>query len=65
MSKSYNNYLGLLDDQQTIIKKIKAITTNALTVDQPKNPDQCNVYNIIRLFLSPEEDINLRKKYES
>jgi tryptophanyl-tRNA synthetase len=54
-----------LDDQQTIIKKIKAITTNALTVDQPKNPDQCNVYNIIKLFLSPEEDINLRKKYES
>lgn len=64
MSKSYNNYIWLLDDEKTILKRVKQIPTNTQTVDEPKDPDQCNVYAICKLFLTPEEDAALRKRYE-
>jgi len=64
MSKSYNNYIWLLDDEKTILKRVKQIPTNTQTVEEPKDPDQCNVYAICKLFLTPEEDKALRKKYE-
>ena len=63
MSKSYNNYIWLLDDEKTILKRVKQIPTSALTVEESKNPDECNVYAICKLFLTPEEDETLRKRY--
>ena len=33
------------------------------TVEEPKNPDECNVYNLCKLFLTPEEDETLRARY--
>lgn len=63
MSKSYNNFLWLLDDPKVLHKKIKMIVTDALPIEAVKDPDTCNVYNILKLFLSPEEDIVVRKQY--
>lgn len=63
MSKSYNNYIWLLDDEKTILKRVKQIPTSTQTVEEPKNPDECNVYKICKLFLTSEEDEALRKKY--
>ncbi len=63
MSKSYNNYIGLLDDEKTILKKVKQIPTSVQTVEESKNPDECNVYKITKLFLTAEEDAALRKRY--
>lgn len=65
MSKSYNNYIGLLDDEKTVLKRIKQIPTDTKTVEEPKDPDVCNVYNITKLFLTEEEDVKLRKKYQA
>jgi len=65
MSKSYNNYIWLLDDEKTILKRVKQIPTSTQTVEEPKNPDECNVYNICKLFLTPEEDEILRKRYQA
>ncbi len=65
MSKSYNNYIWLLDDEKTILKRVKQIPTSTQTVEEPKNPDECNVYKICKLFLNPEEDETLRKRYEA
>ena len=65
MSKSYNNFIGLIEDENSMLKKIKQISTDTKTVEEPKNPDECNVYNITKLFLTPEEDKELRNKYEA
>lgn len=65
MSKSYNNYIWLLDDEKTILKKVKQIPTNTQTIEEPKNPDECNVYKICKLFITKEEDEILRKRYEA
>ena len=63
MSKSYHNVLSFIDDEKTFLKKIKQIPTWTQTVDEPKDPDDCNVYAILTLFLTWSEDDQLRKKY--
>jgi len=63
MSKSYNNYIGILDDEKTLLKKVKQISTDMKTVEEQKNPDECNVYKIGKLFLTPEEDQTRREQY--
>lgn len=65
MSKSYNNYIWLLDDEKTVLKRVKQISTATLTVEEVKDPDQCNVYNLCKLFLIPDEDKALRKRYQA
>jgi len=63
MSKSYNNYIWLLDDEKAVLKRVKQIPTSTQTVEEPKNPDECNVYQLCKLFLTEEEDKALREKY--
>lgn len=63
MSKSYNNYIWVLDDEKTMLKKIKQIATHTYTVEESKDPDTCNVYNILKLFLDSTEDLAIRKRY--
>jgi tryptophanyl-tRNA synthetase len=63
MSKSYNNYIGLLDDDKTVMKKVKLIPTDTKGVDEQKDPDTCNVYKILKLFLTEDENVVLRKRY--
>lgn len=65
MSKSYNNYIWLLDDEKQVLKRVKQIATDTKTVEEPKNPDECNVYKMCKLFLTPEEDVALRKRYQA
>ena len=63
MSKSYNNFISLIVDEQTLLKKIRRISTAPIPIQDPKNPDECNVYNILKLFLTPQEDEQIRQKY--
>jgi len=63
MSKSYKNDISMLDDEKNLLKKVKQISTDTKGVEEPKNPDECNVYNIMRHFLTVEEDNDMRKKY--
>lgn len=63
MSKSYNNYIGLFDEEATVQKKIKLIPTWSEWIEDPKNPDSCNVYKILKLFLQVDENNALRKRY--
>ncbi len=65
MSKSYNNYIWILDDEKTILKATKKVVSDSIPLWTPKNPDECNVYNILKLFLDEKEDENIRKKYET
>lgn len=63
MSKSYNNYIGLFDEEAAIQKKIKLIPTWSEWIEDPKDPDSCNVYKILKLFLQEDENNALRKRY--
>ncbi len=63
MSKSYNNFIWLMEDEKSLKKKIKQVATQTKTVEESKNPDECNVYNILKLFLNKKEDEAIRKRY--
>ncbi len=66
MSKSYDNFIGIFDDEKTMKKRVMSIVTGSEWVDErKKNPDECNVYNLYKVFATPEETKELRKKYES
>ncbi len=63
MSKSYNNYIGLFDDADTIRKKVARITTAAIPVEAPKDPDTCHIFALTKLFLDEPQQQALRARY--
>ena len=63
MSKSKGNVIPLFGTDAEIKKAVMGIVTDSKTPDEKKDPDQNNVYNIHKLFLSKDEDARLRPKY--
>lgn len=63
MSKSYNNFIWVFDDEKTLKKKIMSITTWSESLEEPKNPENCNVFNLIKFFASKEKQKEIAKKY--
>ena len=63
MSKSYGNTIDLFLEEKALRKQVMRIVTDPTPVEEPKDPDKCNVYKISRLFLDKEEDAALRRRY--
>ncbi|MDF1576810.1 MAG: tryptophan--tRNA ligase [Desulfobulbales bacterium] len=54
MSKSYGNTISIFLDEKELKKRVMAIVTDATPVEDPKDPDRCNLFNIFKLF-APED----------
>ena len=63
MSKSYDNFIGIFDDEATMKKKIFSIVTDDTPLEAPKNPDTCNVFALMKFFANPERLAEIRQKY--
>jgi tryptophanyl-tRNA synthetase len=63
MSKSYDNTIPIFLEGKQLKKRVMAIQTDSTPVEEPKNPDTCNLYNIFKLFAPPERLAELRKLY--
>ncbi len=50
MSKSYNNTIELFGDANETKRNIMRIVTDSKTVDDPKDPESCNVFKLYRLL---------------
>ncbi len=61
MSKSKNNIINIFQDDVLLKKQVMKIKTESIAIDEPKNPDNCNVFKIFS-FVSDEKDINMLKK---
>jgi tryptophanyl-tRNA synthetase len=57
MSKSMNNYIGMLESPETIWEKLRTAVTdvNRVRRNDPGNPRKCNIYSLHRVFSSPQE----------
>ena len=55
MSKSYGNTVQLFGDLKEAKKQIMRIVTDSKGLEEPKDPDTCNVYLLYKLFASQEE----------
>jgi tryptophanyl-tRNA synthetase len=63
MSKSYGNTIDLFLEEKALRKQVMRIVTDATPVEDPKDPDKCNVFQIYSLFLNKDEQASLRKRY--
>lgn len=63
MSKSYNNFIWIFDSEKVLKKKIMWIVTWSESLEQPKDPEKCNVFSLIKLFASKEKQNEIAKKY--
>jgi len=55
MSKSYGNTIEIFEPEVSVRKKIMKIVTDSTSVEDPKDPDKCNVFALLKLVASPEE----------
>ena len=65
MSKSRNNIINIFLDDKALLKQIKAIETDSTPLEEPKNPDTCNVFALYKLLGAPEQVASLQAKYEA
>ncbi len=63
MSKSYGNTIPIFADEQIMRKQVMRIGTDSRTPEEPKNPDGDNLFQIFRLFATPERTEEVRQHY--
>ncbi|MDT0294761.1 tryptophan--tRNA ligase [Mesonia ostreae] len=64
MSKSRGNYLNLFETDKKLRKQVMSIETDSTPLEEPKNPDTCNVFNLYKVVASAEEIKEMRANYE-
>lgn len=64
MSKSYGNTIDIFADAKTLKKQTGKIVTDSTPLESPKEWQNCNVYNIAKLFLDDDGQKELQKRYE-
>jgi tryptophanyl-tRNA synthetase len=64
MSKSYGNTIEIFLEGKPLKEKVMSIVTDCAPIEEPKDPDKNNVYNLLKFFISKEEDEELRKRFK-
>jgi tryptophanyl-tRNA synthetase len=65
MSKSYGNTLEIFAPEKQLKKKVMSIVTDSTPVEAPKDPDKCNVYKLVGLFMDRAEREALAERYRA
>jgi tryptophanyl-tRNA synthetase len=63
MSKSKSNIIDIFQDDKKLRKQIMKIQTQSLSVEEPKDPDQCNVFKLFKVIASDEDAKKLHSRY--
>ena len=65
MSKSYNNTIPIFSTEKALRKTVMNIVTDCKALEEPKDPDSCNVVALYKLFASPEEVAEMAARYRA
>jgi tryptophanyl-tRNA synthetase len=63
MSKSYNNYIDIFLSEKELKKNINSIITDSTPLEEPKDPDTCNVFKLFSLVASSDQTDSMRARY--
>ncbi|MGC8724405.1 MAG: tryptophan--tRNA ligase [Acidobacteriota bacterium] len=63
MSKSYGNDIGIFLEGKALKERVMAVVTDSAPVEAPKDPDANNVFNLLKLFVSKEEEAEWRERF--
>ncbi len=64
MSKSKGNLINIFLPDKQLRKQIMKIQTDSTPLEDPKNPDTCNLFALYKLLASPQQVTDMRAKYE-
>jgi tryptophanyl-tRNA synthetase len=65
MSKSYGNFIDIFQTDKKLRKNVMKIITDSKGMEESKDPDTCNVFNIYRTMASLEQTTDMRQKYKA
>jgi len=65
MSKSYNNTIPIFGKEKEIKKAIMNVVTDCKQLEDPKDPDTCNVVSLYKLVATPDEVEEMKAKYRA
>jgi tryptophanyl-tRNA synthetase len=65
MSKSYGNTIEIFGPPKQIRKTIMRVITDSTPLEDPKNPETCNVYALHSLFADSQESAELASRYRA
>ena len=65
MSKSYGNDIPIFMDEKPLQKLCNKVVTDSTPLGEPLEPEGNNVYALQSLFLNPEQQAELAKRYRS
>ena len=63
MSKSYGNTIGIFQTAKQLKKNVMSIVTDGAAIEDVKDPDQCNLFNIFKIFAPAERIAAIRDQY--
>lgn len=63
MSKSRNNTIDIFEEEKQLRKRIMAIASDSTPLEEPKNPDSCNVFKLYALLANDEQIAVMRTNY--
>ena len=65
MSKTYENTIDIFADEKSLKKQIMSIVTDSKGLEDKKNPESCNIFNIFKLIASKDEVKKMKKNYSA
>ena len=65
MSKSYGNTIDIFTEKSVLKKRIMSIVTDSTPVEEPKDPDKCNVFALYKLIAPPEAVTVMADRYRN
>ncbi len=65
MSKSYGNTIDLFGTDSELKKQVMSIVTDSTPMEKPKDPTNCHVFQIYKLFADKKEADSLAAKYKA
>jgi len=65
MSKSYSNTIDIFSEGKALKKQVMKIVTDSKELEEPKDPDTCNVFALYKLFASEAEQAELAERYRA
>ena len=63
MSKSYNNGIDIFLSDKKLKKQIMGIKTDSTPMEEKKNAEDCNVFQLYKLLATEKQSENLKAKY--
>jgi tryptophanyl-tRNA synthetase len=65
MSKSRNNLIDIFLPDKKLRKQIMSIVSNSEALEDPKNPDNCNIFSLYSIIAAPDAVAEMRNNYEN